>query len=377
MRTWTPELLETMRTTGDPRADGALRGPLDGRAVRRINEIFRSFAADDAEVPADAPPEFLAFLRDTRRLPAGIDPARVARGAQVMLEHATLVALALLLDSLPTGYAAPRLATVLHMSGNLEKRPYRRALGVLQMLVNISQPGAFREGGGAVVTAQKLRLLHAGVRNVVRSTISGFEARFGTPISQLDMTFTIMTFSVRVVDGLAALGVAWSAADAEDYFHLWQMYGELQGIDPAWMPASLEEGRAFCAAYAREFRPAAENPDGVALTRADLDMMRGLIPWPMRLLGLGPAPAVYLLRMLGEEAAARVGVVRTARHVWCEWLAMRLPVLWQRLWNNLAPEKEAHDRISRLFFRSLIVGAWGEEVRFMVPQDLADMRRLA
>lgn len=377
MREWTPALLDEMRRTGDPLADATLQQAVAADDVARINRIFRSFAADVAQVPADAPPEFRDFVQATRHLPADTDRASVGRGAQVMLGHATLCALALLLKSLPAGYAAPRLSSVLHMTGNMEKRPYRRSLGVLQMLVNISQQGAFAEGGAAVVTGQKLRLLHAGVRRVVRQKLPDYEAKYGVPISQLDMTFTIMTFSVMVVDGMQALGVEWTEAEARDYFHLWQVYGELQGIRPEWMPRTLEEGRAFCAAYAREYRDAAENPAGVALTKADLDMMAGLIPWPMKALGLGSAPTVYLLRMLGPEAAARVGVQRTARHLWCEWLAMRIPVLWQRLWRHVAPEKEAHDRISRLFFRALIVGAWGEEVRFLVPENLADLRKLA
>ena len=377
MREWTPELLEEMRRTGDPFAEATLQRAMQRGDVPRINDIFRSFAADDAHVPADAPSEFLEFVQATRALPPGIDCERVARGAEVLLRHATLVALALLLKSLPSGYAAPRLANVLHMSGNLEKRPYRRALGVLQMIVNISRRDAFTEAGAAVVTGQKLRLLHAGVRNIVRTRLPDFEQRHGTPISQLDMTYTIMTFSVMVVDGLAALGVRWTDAEADDYYHLWKAYGELQGIDPRWMPATMAEGRAFCEAYACEYRDAAQNPDGVALTRADLEMLRRLIPWPMRLLGLGSAPAVYLLHMLGEEGAARVGVVRRRSHAWCEWLAMRIPVAWQRFWRNVAPEQEAHERISQLFFRTLIQGAWGEEVRFSVPETLADMRKLA
>lgn len=377
MHDWTPALLEEMRRTGDPLADEMLRTAMWGHEVPHINAIFRSFAADDAEVPKDAPASFLKFVEATRELPQGVDLASVNRGAQVMLEHATLCALALLLKSLPAGYAAPRLAQVLHMSHNLEQRPYRRALGVLQMLVNISQPGAFRSGGRAVVTGQKLRLLHAGVRHVVRGRLHGFEERFGTPISQLDMVFTIMTFSLMVVDAMESLGVEWTQQEAADYFHLWQVYGQLQGIDPRWMPDSLADGRALCAAYAREFSEPEHNEAGVKLTRADLDMMRGLVPWPMRLLGLGSAPDTYLLVMLGEEAAARVGVVRKGRHVRCEWLCMKLPVLWQRLWRNLTPEKEAHDRISRLFFNTLIVDAWGGEVRFIVPERLKDLRELA
>jgi len=377
MHAWTRELLDAMQRTGDTEADATLAKAAQLNDIRRISESFRSFAADDAQIPPDAPREFLEFVAATRGLPAGIDRARVTRGGEVMLEHASVIALVLLLKSLPCGYGAPRLSTVLHMSHNLEKRPYRRALGVLQMLVNISQPGAFRDGGGAVVTGQKLRLLHAGVRRVVRARLNGFEQEFGTPISQLDMVFTSMTFSVLVVDGLADLGVRLSEQDASDYFYLWQMYGEMQGIRREWMPQSLEDGRAFCAAYAREFRHAADNPHGIALTRADLDMMKSLIPWPLRMLGFGTAPTVYLLRLVGEEAAARVGVVMRPRHTIANWLVIRFPAAWQRLWKTLAPQAKVHSAISRMFFRSLIVHAWGEEVRFGVPQRLRDLRELA
>jgi hypothetical protein len=374
MRTWTPEILDEMSRTGDPVAEATLEHAASAD-IRRINTVFRSFTADDASLPADAPPEFIAFVKATRTLPSDIDPERVARGAQVLLENATLCSVVLLLKSLPCGYAAPRLSNVLHMTHNLERRPYRRALGVLQMLVNISEPKAFRDGGTAVVTAQKLRLLHAGVRHVVRKHLPDFP--FPVPVSQLDMTYTIMTFSVLVVDGLDALGVKLSDQDAQDFFHLWQMYGELQGIRREWMPRTLEEGRAFCDAYAREFRDAAENPDGVALTKADLKMMKQLIPWWLRLVGLGGAPKVYLLRLMGKEAAARVGIKPGLRRLWCEWLVLKFPVFWHRLWKTIAPEPDAHERISRFFFRSLIVQAWGHEVTYIVPLRLRDFRRLA
>lgn len=377
MREWTTEILDEMRRTGDAGADATLARAVELGDVRRISAVFGSFAADDSEIPRDAPPVFLEFVDATRGLPAGVDRERAARGGEVLLAHATLSALVLLLKSLPSGYGAPRLSTVLHMSHNLEKRPYRRALGVLQMLVNISRPGAFTDGGCAVVTAQKLRLLHAGVRRLVLQRIPGFAADFGTPISQLDMTFTTMTFSVMVIDGMAELGVVLSPQDAEDYFYLWQVYGQLQGIRAEWMPRSLAEGRAFCAAYAREFRNAADNPHGIALTRADLDMMKSLVPWPLRALGFGAAPTVYLLRLLGEEAAARVGVVKRPRHAVSDWLIMALPAFWNRLWNSLAPERKVHNAISSMFFRSLIVHAWGDEVRFGVPERLRDLRKLA
>ncbi len=378
MSRWTPELLDLLRHSGDELADRTLEQAASVQGeVSRISAVFRSFAADEAEIPPDAPPELLAFVAATQGLPAELDPQRVERGALVMLDNAVLVALVLLLKSLPSGYAAPRLSAVLHLTHNLEQRPYRRALGVLQMLVNISQPGAFAAGGRALVTGQKLRLLHAGIRHVVRRRLPDFMPRHGTPVSQLDMVFTIMTFSLHVVDGLAALGVQLTAEEADDYFHLWRMYGLLQGIRPEWMPVSMQDGRDFCRAYDAELGNPDDNPAGVLLTVADLEMMRRLLPWPLRLLGLGVAPRVYLVRLLGLDGAARVGVTPPPAHALLDWLILELPVLWHRLWNVLAPDRQAHARWSRLFFRELIDKAWGGEVRFSVPEHLKDLRRLA
>lgn len=376
MPAWTPELLDRMRHAGDERADQALATAtaLHGD-VARISQVFRSFAADERELPADAPAELRQFIADTQALPPSLDAPRAQRGAQVMLDHALLVALVLLLKSLPSGYAAPRLATILHFTGNLEKRPYRRALGVLQMLVNLSQPEAFAPGGRALVTGQKLRLLHAGIRRLVRRHVPDFEARFGTPVSQLDMAYTIMTFSVEVIDGLATLGVPLTDAQQADYFHLWHSYGLMQGIRAEWMPSDLTEGRALCAAYAAETADAAANPAGVALTAADLAMMRRLVPWPLRLLGLGAAPQVYLVQLLGDAAAARVGVGPV--HPWLQGLVRSLPHAWQRLWDAALPDRAVHATWSRWFFEALIDRAWGGEVRFLVPAHLRDLRRLA
>ena len=55
MPVWTPELLHAMRHAGDERADEALRTATAAHGdVARISQVFRSFAADEAELPADA-----------------------------------------------------------------------------------------------------------------------------------------------------------------------------------------------------------------------------------------------------------------------------------------------------------------------------------
>ena len=72
----------------------------------------------------------------------------------------------LLASSLPRGYAAPCLCEILGISRDLERHPFGRLMGVVQLLINISDAGAFQPNGRAIVTAQKLRLLHAGIRAI-------------------------------------------------------------------------------------------------------------------------------------------------------------------------------------------------------------------
>lgn len=376
MSRWTDEVLARMRACGDAPADKALVSAMAHHDIPTINRLFGSFSAEREAMGPGVPQSFRTFAEATSAQPPGLDIARATRGGEVMLEHATLCSLALLLYSLPYGYAAPRLANILDLTQNLEKRTYLRTLGVLQMLVNISETDAFGPNGAALATAQKLRLLHAGVRHVVGKKLPGYEERFGVPLSQLDLVFTLMTFSVLVVDGVQRLGARWTQQEAEDYFYLWQMYGYLAGILPEFMPQTLEEGRDFCRAYEREFATADANPAGVRLTRADLKMMRDLMPRWLKWLGLRPAPKIYLIRMLGKEGALRVGVKGHPGSVLLQWIVLEIPAFLQRFFDGVLLERRLHTWLSRMFFTGLIDSGRGGEVKFAVPTSLRELRRL-
>ena len=93
----------------------------------------------------------------------------------------------MLAKSLPEGYAAPNLAQVLNLSGDLRNRTYKRLLATLQLVLNVSSCTGFGPGGRAVISAQKLRLLHAGTRYITRKARPHFEEKYGVPVNQEDM----------------------------------------------------------------------------------------------------------------------------------------------------------------------------------------------
>jgi hypothetical protein len=295
------------------------------------------------------------------------------------MTHAFAAALVLLTKSLPAGYAAPNLAQILHVSGDLERHPYKRTLGVLQMVVNVSTCRGFDTAGAAIITAQKLRLLHAGVRHIVRQHVPEYEARYGVPVNQEDMLGTIMGFSYLVIMGLQQLQAGLSPAEEEDFYYLWRIYAQMMGLRPDYIPENVADAAAFYTAYARRhYVQASANPIGVRLAAADLRMLQRMIPWPLRLLGLRLLPRIYMWELLGQEGCRRVGIRPVIGHGLLQWLLRQLPRLLMRLTEpHDQRERALHEACSRLIFQGMINHTYKGQVTFLVPESIADLQRLA
>lgn len=384
--------LDALAGQGDRAADACFAALGETLSRQDFGRLFRTLDRNDVPLAGIEPPPLRDFLERSVRLPAlggtPVDLARIDRGARVFLTHALLSALVLLAKSLPEGYAAPRLSRILCLSDNLRRKPYRRVLGVVQMLVDVSSPGSFEPAGKALITIPKIRLLHAGVRHIVRREMPDYETAFGAPVNLEDMLGTVMGFSLLVVEGLRRLEVGLSDREAEDYFYLWRVFAQMMGIHPegepdsdAWVPASLAEAETFYSAFRRRhFTAAADNPEGVALAGASLQLLNDLLPQtPLRRLGLKIVPRIYMADLIGRVGCARVGIAPVPLLFLTKWLLRQGPMLWTRLWgvaDRFDPSREFHENVGRLFFEGLITREFGGEVAFRIPDELAELRGL-
>lgn len=373
--------LDGLSSQGDALADSTVARLEAEHGVEEVNRIFKTMHASESAIPEGAPAAFREFAAATRSLPSGLDFDRLRRGGDVFLEHAFSAAVVLLASSLPAGYSAPRLSRILTISGDLDKHPYQRLMGVLQLLVNISVPKSFREDGEAVVMAQKMRLLHAGIRTVVPRFRPDFADKYGVPVSHEDMLATIMGFSWLVIDGLRVLDVRLTPEEEGDFYYLWRTYAQMVGIHPEgrpescdYVPQSVEDAATFYGSYCRRhYVSAAENPDGVRLSKENLAMLQDLIPGPLKLLGFRALPRVLMLELLGEEGMARTGVRPALAHGFAKSVFERA----LRLVQGAMEDAPSHlgERLGRLVFQEMIDKSRGE-VTFLVPDSLAAMRKL-
>ncbi len=372
--------LDALRRQGDDLADEAVVRLHADHSIERVNAIFQQLRGDHQPLPDDAPAPFREFMEATAEPPAGLDLERLNRGAEAFRTHAFPAAVVLLASSLPSGYSAPVLSRILTVSDDLGTHPYRRLMGVLQLIVNVSTMIPTAGDERAHLTARKLRLLHAGIRWIVPRYRPDYRQKHGVPVNHEDMLGTIMGFSYLVITGLRRLGVGLTDEQAEDFYYVWWAFARMMGIHPPGepqsadlVPASVAEAGVFYDAYARRHYAAAEdNPDGVRLARINLEMMRGLIPRPLQPL-LGQAPRLAMQELLGEDGMRRVGVVPVKgfdpRRKAFEVVVRQV----QKVAGGVAEHFVSN--VGLILFQKMIDTSRGGEVRFIVPEDLEMDRR--
>jgi hypothetical protein len=386
---WDDALLDEMRRHGDPLAEHALAHMLRDGEITRIDEIFRRLNSNDSTPPHEEFPSLSDFVDATHSLPAFVDSDRIARAEALFIRNVFPIALILLAKSLPEGYSAPNLSIILNVSGNLRAHPYHRLLSVLQMVLNVASLGGFSHGGTALITAQKVRLLHAGIRHIIDERMPQYRAGHGIPVNLEDMLATIMGFSYLVITGMRILNCSLTRDEEEDLLYLWRIFALLCGIHPpgepesmAWIPDSVDDAASFYALYARRHFTAAEaNPDGVALAQANLAMLRDMVPPILRRLGLGFAPQLYMLHLAGTASCRRVGIAAIPGHAMLRGVLDVVPRLWFMLSRAVTAAESGlgmHPRhsFSRMLFQHLIDDAFGDAVSFTVPVTITDFHKM-
>ena len=379
---WSDDVfLDALRSSGDPEADAAVATLIADGGLGAAGAIFKLLKANDTPLPPDAPQALKDFMAATATLPPGLDQARLANGGQAFMRNALPSVVVLLASSLPRGYAAPCLCEILGISGDLQHHPYGRLMGVVQLLINISDANAFQPHGRAIVTAKKLRLLHAGIRAIAAKYRPNYAGRFGVAVNHEDMLATIMGFSWLLIEGVRRLDLPLGEQEAEDLYYMWRVFALLMGIHPpgkphddSLIPSTIADAGTFYESYVRRNDTTAErNPYGVVLTQANLAMMTAMVWWPLRIIGVGWAPRIAMTELLTPEELARVGLSPLVGHSLIK--AVLATIL--RLGRDVGIHTSFAARLSRLLLQGMVDLDRRGEVPFSIPLSQEDLRSAA
>ena len=175
-----------------------------------------------------------------------------------------------------------------------------------QFTLYLMRPDAFEAGGKFVPAAQKVRLLHAGIRHHLRREGAWDHARWGVPICQEDMIGGQMMFSIQVLDALHRLGIHIDQDGAEAYFYAWRVVGAILGVDVEASPDTLEEARDFSDLYMSRYMGPSD--EGTELTRQLIELYEQVVPGTL----LDPIVPALIRYLIGDTAADWLAVPRSA-----------------------------------------------------------------
>lgn len=274
-------MLTAYRSQADALADTIMQTVLRDHAEMRVNALFEMLAYNDSFETAGLPEPLEEFLRNVSQLPSWYDADKVTQGEEVFAKYGMEICIILLCKSLPECYLCWRGATVLFETGRLMEqkgdlsRLTRRVAETLQFVVNVMAKGGTAPNGKGIITAQKIRLIHATIRTFIRQHPWDTE-ELGEPINQEDLALTLTTFSSSVLEGLSLLGIFLSEKEQTAYMHCWRVIGYIMGVDEVFLTDSYNDAKALQKAILDV--QAGSTPENIALAQSCVDFIEYIIP---------------------------------------------------------------------------------------------------
>lgn len=370
-------LLDDSRRQGDPFADEVVQKIFASGSIDRVNELMGSLVRNDELIPASLPAEVGEYLA-TDLLPTNVDRARIERSEVFFQTWGLQISMCLFCASLPSAYAAADGVKVLYETARLQTDRRRRVFETGQFLMDVMDPGGLAAGGDGIRVIQRVRLMHAAVRQLILHDGTWDTKRWGVPINQEDLAGTMMSFSYVPVEPMARLGIDVTASDIGDYLYMWNIVGEMIGVRPELRPANQEEATALVAAIRR--RQNRGSPEGAAMTAALVELLEELTPQlghrgsgPAHVRGLGRLVPVVIRHLIGNPTADLISVPKARSPL----MSLFEPLL--KLIGVFESDVEHDAHVKRLvepFARAVLVGAFDAErggirAPFAIPDTLA------
>ena len=306
--------LDRMRQTIDPSADAVARTIVEQNLHREVADMIkkRQMWDADGEPSRLLPEDIRSYMKAASTLPPWRDEAMVNEAEQFFLLYGLASSTLLACASLPQCYVMKFGTEVLAYTKFLQVEPTRRIRETAQMVMDVMVPGGLKPGGRGVRATMKVRVMHAIVRYMIMNdpravanpADPALKARFGLPVNQEDLVYTLMTFSYVVVEGFRTMGYQMTDRQREGYIHCWNIVGCLMGIREELLPATFADAKQLFEAI--QLRQHGQSEAGQKLTAALLKSVEDALPGEHH----DPLVAALARKLVGDSTADALGIER-------------------------------------------------------------------
>jgi hypothetical protein len=233
--------IEELAQLADPEADAVIAELLETSSLSSVQTMLNTLTRNREDVPSELPEVVKRYFEN---MPVSDEELRISKSGELFFaQYGPEIMMVLCCSSLPFDYCNARGVEVLTRTGFLAKHPNLRVAQTAQMIVDVLTPGGLSPQGHGVRSAQKVRLMHAAIRCMLLSDVvtPWDRSTLGVPISQLQLLYTLMSFSHVVLVGLERLGLRIAPEDQQAYLEVWGLVGRLMGIQADIIPKTVAE----------------------------------------------------------------------------------------------------------------------------------------
>ena len=229
-RALNPELATTYiehTTIGDPKADDVI----DALASTKQGEVHRFIQAGmdkDSKTLADAPLALREFFEQIETPPPWFDPDSVHAGCRAFHEYSDLFIPAFFVVTLQN--AATLISKAFFMTGRVTtQHGLRRIRQNTRHFIEIMLPGALERHGEGWKLSVRIRLVHAQVRRLLRTSGNWDEAEFGVPLSAAHLALSSANFSATMLQQAERIGARLDDESRVSFMQIWRYASWLIG----------------------------------------------------------------------------------------------------------------------------------------------------
>ncbi|MFJ2738283.1 oxygenase MpaB family protein [Streptomyces sp. NPDC087440] len=225
----------------DPVADDVAARLLADGSIASVNRAWKAWNRNSDALPSGMPGYLTDYLRDVNRLPSWADPALLAASEKL---YKRLNSYLFVSESLGSGILStviPREARAVYWSaGGADMK--ERAAKTFTFGYDLHSPTTWQPQGYFVVSANKTRLVHSVVRNLLVTSKRFMEtADQPKPISNGDILVTFHSVATVAYKNMKKWGIKVSAQEEAADLHAWQVALHLLGVQRQFIPASWAE----------------------------------------------------------------------------------------------------------------------------------------
>lgn len=230
----------------DDELDGLMARVLRTGQVPAVNKAMESWVNNSDPLPGDLPAELAAHLQRANRLPSWADQDKLRRAADFNRRMDTYQFMLYGVGSGIMSTVIPREAKAVYWSaGGADMK--ERAAKTFTFGYDMNELNAFEPSGQFIVTANKTRLVHAAVRNLLPQSArwkAVADEQDYIPISNGDILVTFHSLGTFVRRKLIEWRVPMSVEDEEAFLHMWQVAIHLLGVREEFIPKTWADADA-------------------------------------------------------------------------------------------------------------------------------------